>query len=82
MKKILLLEDDKIQAKNLLKMIQNYSQNIETFYAATFRQAINFLNSAVHFDAFFLETAPVNAKIPTDSCSFYYCLSPAYIFCP
>ncbi len=53
MKKILLLEDDKIQAKNLLKMIQNYSQNIETFYAATFRQAINFLNSAVHFDAFF-----------------------------
>lgn len=55
MKKILLLEDDKIQAKNLLKMIQNYSQNIETFYAATFRQAINFLNSAVHFDAFFLD---------------------------
>lgn len=55
MKKILLLEDDKIQAKNLLKMIQNYSQNIETFYATTFRQANDFLNSAVLFDAFFLD---------------------------
>lgn len=54
-KKILLLEDDKNQAKNLEKIIHNYSQKIEIMYAATAAQAMDFLSGNVLFDAFFLD---------------------------
>lgn len=53
-KKILVLENDRTQAKSLQKMIQNYSKNIEIAYAATIAQARDFLNSNTLFDAFFL----------------------------
>ncbi len=54
-KKILLLEDDRNQAKSLQKMIQNYSKNIDIAYAATTVQARDILNSSTLFDAFFLD---------------------------
>ncbi len=54
-KKILLLEDDRNQAKSLQKMIQNYSKNIDIAYAATMVQARDILNSSTLFDAFFLD---------------------------
>lgn len=54
-RKILLLEDDRYQAKNLQIIIQNYSQNIEIAYAATMEQARDLLNGSTLFDAFFLD---------------------------
>lgn len=54
-KKILLLEDDRSQAKNLQKIIHNYSKNIEITYATTIAQAKDFLTSNILFDAFFLD---------------------------
>lgn len=54
-KKILILEDDRNQAKSLQKMIQNYSKNIDIAYAATTVQARDILNSSTLFDAFFLD---------------------------
>lgn len=54
-KNILLLEDDAIQAKALKQMINNYSANIEVYYAMNLEQADNLLKKEIIFNAFFLD---------------------------
>ena len=48
-KNILLLEDDAIQAKALKQMINNYSANIEVYYAMNLEQADNLLKKEIIF---------------------------------
>lgn len=54
-KNILLLEDDAIQAKALKQMINNYSANIDVYYAMNIGQADALLKKDIIFNAFFLD---------------------------
>lgn len=59
MKNILLLEDEKIQAKYLINIIKDYSQKkdrkINIFHAANINEAKEMTNKDIVYDAYFID---------------------------